>query len=484
MNFRAQSLRAIKWSVIGYYSEQVFVFGASVVLARILEPEDFGLLAMLSFFTAIVQAVGDFGLTNSLIQKKHVTEADKSTVFWVALAMGLVMAGAYFWGSSWVASFYGRTELSDIMRWGALTILLDTFAAVQRTMLKKEINFKVLSVCRLISIVGGIILAITTALLGWGVWALVAQSVGSTFLSAIIYWLVSPWRPSFIFKVQSLKSLMGVGLPVFGANMADYLVARIDGLLIGKWFTPSDVGYYSRGMSLTRMPVQYMVSGVQRTIFPLLASIQDQKEKLEKSYQKATDLTGFWIFPTSFGLAVMAYPLVLFLYGAKWLPAVPLVEVLALSGPLLTWSMMQTSVLVAMGNAKEVFWQSIWRSMFLLAGLFLGSNWGLLGMVSGRLLAEVFTGFLRCRDVEKVLGFKQGDEMRRMFKPLGSTLIMACVIWGLDKLLFWPLLLKLAVLIPVGASVYLIASWWLQREALKESWAIGLTFIRRKNESH
>lgn len=469
MVFKQKALSAIKWSFLGQYAEQLVLFLISIALARLLEPRDFGLIAMLGFFSAVIMAIGDFGIGNGLIQKKNATDTDKSTVFWVTIAMGLVMALIYWSIAGWVADFYKEPQLKLIVQVSALAMVFDSFTGVQRVLIKKEIRFKRLAIIRACATLGAGVLGVVLAWMGCGVWSLVVQGMASTLLLSLGFWVGSSWRPSFCFSMASIRSLAGFGLNLFGANFVDYVVGRFDSLLAGKLFAADLLGYYSRASSLTRLPVQYAIAGIQRTLFPLFASISDDKAQMEAAYRKATDIAGLWVFAISFGLAAVAEPLIGTVYGEKWKSAVPLLKILALSGPFLTWTMIQTSLLLALGRARQIFQQSLARSVILIGGLVVGSYWGLEGMCWGRFLTELVTVAMRCRDVEKALQLPWFSEPARMLRPLAASLVMLFAVWVCEAWIQWSDPLELLVLVPLGAAVYLAVVSVTMRGALQQS---------------
>jgi O-antigen/teichoic acid export membrane protein len=481
MAFKQTALGAIKWSFLGQYAEQLILFLISIVLARLLEPRDFGLIAMLGFFSAVISAIGDFGIGNGLIQKKNATEADKATVFWVSIAMGLVMATMYWSIAGWVADFYNEPQLKLIIQISALVMVFDSLTGVQRVLIKKEIRFKRLALIRACATLGAGMLGVGLAWMGCGVWSLVVQGMASTLLLSLGFWMGSSWRPSFCFSLASIRSLAGFSLHLFGANFVDYVVGRVDSLVAGKLFAADLLGFYNRASSLTRLPVQYAIVGLQRTLFPLFASISDDKAQVEAAYRKATEIAGFWVFAISFGLAAVAEPLIVTVYGEKWKSAAPLLKILALSGPFLTWTMIQTSFLLALGRARQIFHQSLARSVILIGGLVVGSFWGLEGMCWGRLLTELITVAMRCRDVEKALELPWFSETVRMLRPLASSVVMLIAVWACAACIPWSDPFELLFLVPLGGVVYLAMAGLTQRKALIDSFRL-LALIRPSSD--
>lgn len=330
-NIKQDSLRGVKWSAIERFSVQGIQFLLGLIMARLLSPTDYGIVGMLAIFIAVGQSFVDCGFSNALIRKKDCTEKDFSTVFFFNIAVGGVAYGAMFAIAPLVASFFQEPVLKDVLRVLAINLFLNSLAVVQRAKMTIAIDFRSQAIATFGSsfVSGGV--GIYLAYSGYGVWSLVYQSVLATLLNVLLLWLLSRWRPSLVFSRKSFNDLFSYGSKILAAGLLHTIYVNMTTFVVGKFYTPQDLGFYTRGQQIAALPSTNMTLILQRVTFPILAKIQDDDSRLIKVYRKYISMTSMGIFFLMILLASLAKPLVVILLTQKWLDSVIFLQIFCFS---------------------------------------------------------------------------------------------------------------------------------------------------------
>lgn len=330
MDERLKSLtyKGVTWSSIERFSLQIVQFFISVVMARLLAPSDYGLIGMLAVFMSLSQVFIDGGFSNALIQRKECTDEDYSTVFFINLAISLAVYGLLFVFAPSIASFYEQPLLTNITRVYSLSLIISSISAVHNTKLLIDIDFKTLSFISLTSAIISGIIGIYTAYIGLGVWALVIQALVGTSIGSILRLSYVKWTPRKRFSFDSFRSLFSFGSKLLVAQIISSIYDNIYQLFIGKRFSSTTLGYYTRGNQFSRLVSVNISDIVNRVSFPLFSKVQENDTRLLDIYIKYIQMSVFIIFPLVLGLCGVAKPLVLLLLTDKWIPCVPLLQIL------------------------------------------------------------------------------------------------------------------------------------------------------------
>lgn len=330
MDERLKSLtyKGVTWSSIERFSLQIVQFFISVVMARLLAPSDYGLIGMLAVFMSLSQVFIDGGFSNALIQRKECTDEDYSTVFFVNLAISFAVYGLLFVFAPSIASFYEQPLLTNITRVYSLSLIISSISAVHNTKLLIDIDFKTLSFISLTSAIISGIIGIYTAYIGLGVWALVIQALVGTSIGSILRLSYVKWTPRKRFSFDSFRSLFSFGSKLLVAQIISSIYDNIYQLFIGKRFSSTTLGYYTRGNQFSRLVSVNISDIVNRVSFPLFSKVQENDTRLLDIYIKYIQMSVFIIFPLVLGLCGVAKPLVLLLLTDKWIPCVPLLQIL------------------------------------------------------------------------------------------------------------------------------------------------------------
>ena len=313
-----KTLSGVKWNAIGRFSTQGISFVISVLLARILSPSDYGVVGMIGIFMAIAQTFIDSGFGSALIRKKDCTDVDFSTAFYFNIVVGVICYFILFFSAPLIADFFSTPILRDIVRVFSINLFLGSLTIVQTAKLTAAVDFKSQAQISLISTIVSGCIGLLMAYCGYGVWSLVYQSVSSSVVRTIVFWFVTKWRPQRIFSKHSFKYLFGFGSKILSASLLHTIYANLTTILIGKFYTPNDLGYYSRGESLAKFPSSNLTSILQSVTYPILSKIQDDDARLISVYRKYIRITSMVIFFGMFLLAALAEPLVITLFTDKW----------------------------------------------------------------------------------------------------------------------------------------------------------------------
>lgn len=384
-SLKTKTVSAMLWSSIGKFGTMGISFVSNMVLARLLLPEDFGLIGMLTIFIAISEVfiLGGFG--QALIQKKNPTHTDYSTVFYWNLFASFLFYGILYLSAPAISSFYGMPLLCKVLRIQSITLIINSFAVVQSNQLIKQLKFKTLSIRNVSAVIIGTTVAIIMAYKGYGVWSLVASSIVSSFVGVLLLWGQSSWRPKLEFSIDSFKELFAFGGLMALSSLVDKIYNELQGLIIGKWYSPADLGYYSQAHKLEQVPIQALSQIVSQVTFPVFSTLQDDKERLLYGVRKNLTAVTYLNFPVSILLMVVGAPLIRLAYGPNWDVAIPYFQILCFAGMMFTTNTMNNQVIKALGKSNIYFYAQLAKRtigiLLMILGAIIGI-WGLLGAVA------------------------------------------------------------------------------------------------------
>ena len=327
---KSKAVNGIVWTLVERMSIQVCQFVIGIILARLLMPEDYGIIGMLAIFMALAQSLLDSGFNRALIQKKDRNDVDYSTVFYFNIVISVLIYLVFFIASPYIAKFYNTPELNDVTKVVSIAVIINALSLVQTAKLTIELNFRLQSIASIISTVLSGLIGIVMAYAGYGVWALVAQSLSSAGIRTMVLWFTSHWKPILVFSTSSFKQLFSFGSKLLVGDVIHTIYTNMYTLVIGKAFKLADVGYYNRANGYASLPFSVVGQVVNKVMFPLLSEKQDDNEALVRAYSKMFRLSLFLYAPLMFGLCALAKPLVVVLIGEKWLGCVALLQVLSI----------------------------------------------------------------------------------------------------------------------------------------------------------
>lgn len=326
-DIKKDTLKGVKWTAFERISMQGIQFLIGVVLARLLDPSDFGIIGMMTIFITLSNTFVDGGFSNALIRKIDCDEKDYSTAFYFNIVIGIVCYVVLYLCSPIIASFFNTPILSHLLKVLALTLFINSLSVVHIAKLSREINFKVQAQATFIGVLLSGLFGITLAYMGYGVWSLVFQQLANSVIKVLVIWIKAHWRPMIFFSKESFKTLFGYGSKILISNLIGTLYNQLSTILIGKYYTTSDLGYYSRGQQFAHLPTVAITDVLGKVTFPILSRYQNDDQKLVPVYRKYISVTSLVIFFCMTLLASLAKPFVLVLLSEKWMSSVIFLQI-------------------------------------------------------------------------------------------------------------------------------------------------------------
>ncbi len=416
------------WTAIQKYSKMIIQFISGIILARLLTPHDYGCIGMLSIFMVMAETIIDGGFGSALIQRKHPTQEDYSTIFWWNLGVAAVLYVVLFFCAPAIARFYNIPLLCDVLRVQAIILFIYAFNIVQRNQLKKNLNFKMLSIITIITSLIALGVTIIMAYNNFGVWALVAQNILIAAIPSLVFWFYIKWRPKLLFSWKSFRELFGFGFFMLLTHLVNRFSQQIQGLLIGKLYTPATMGYYSKAHSTERLASNSISQVMTQVTYPLYAQVQDDLTAMQNMLKRLTMTISYLTFPLMFVLLLCAKPIFVLLYSDRWLQSVPYFQVLCIAGLAYCMQAVNLQTISAVGKSKIMFlWTLLKRTIgvgFIVGGLFL---FGMKGLLVGVVMNSWFSYFVNIGLVSKHIGYKWYQQVKDLL-PVGIASIIAAVI--------------------------------------------------------
>lgn len=400
------------WTAIQKYSTMIISFVSGIILARLLMPEDYGAIGMLLIFMSLAEVFIDAGFGSALIQKKNPTQTDYSTVFYFNIVMSVILYGVLYLSAPAIANFYRMPILCKVLRVQGLILFIYAFNVIQRNQIRKNLKFKKLSRITITSSIISLIVTVIMAYMGFGVWALVAQYFMQALIPCIFFWLTMNWRPTWEYSWKSFKELFGFGSYMFLTHMFTTFSQRITGLLVGRWFNPATMGYYTKASASSKYAT-LSISGVMiSTTYPLYATVQDDKERLINMVKRITSTLAYVTVPMLSILILIAEPLIVFLYSDRWRPCVPYFQILCFGGMAGCLQSVNQQTIAAIGKSKVFFVWTIVKESVGMASQFLGLIFGgMWGLLAGKVFSSWFSYIVNISMVSKHVGYKHYQQL-------------------------------------------------------------------------
>lgn len=451
------------WSAVERFSVQGIQFVLSIIIARLVLPSEYGLIAMLGIFLAIAQTFVDSGFSNALIQKKDRTEVDYSTVFYFNIGVAILVYVLLYLAAPFIGRFYSEPLLETVCRWVGLNVVLNSFTLVQRTRLIISSDFRTLAKASLISVIISGVVGVYFAWLGYGVWALVAQSLGNSLLNVIFLWAFVAWIPKKEFSLKSFRRLFSFGSKLLVGALLHTIYLNLYTLVIGRFFNSTQVGYFNRSQTFAVFPSSNLTEIVNRAMYPVLCERQGDDEALIQAFFKYLRATVFWIFPLMIGLAVLSEPLIEMLLTDKWLSSAPLLSILCVAYMWYPVMVFNWQLLNVKGRSDLSLRAEILKKIVAFLILFLSIAWGMEAICWGLLLYSISDMIIIFFFVRKIYRFDLRREFVALFPILVCALLMGCGVYVASSFISSSLL-KLVVGFLIGVLSYSILGFLFKLE--------------------
>lgn len=433
-------------------SSQGVTFLVGLVLARLLTPHEYGLIGYIMILVAVFNSIVDSGFSNALIRKKDAGETDYSTAFIFNLAVSLVMVAAMVLVAVPFSRFFKEPQLVPLVRVMSVIVVINALALIQRTRLVKSVDFKTQTKASLISSVSSGAVGLAMAFGGLGVWSLVGQQISRQLINTVCLWILNRWTPSWRFSWSSFRELFGFGWKLLVSGLIDTVWKEIYQLVIGKFYSTSTLGQYTRGKQFSDIFSSNMTSIVQRVSYPVLSSIQDERERMREGYRKIIRTTMLASFVLLFGLSAVAESLLTVLIGPRWLEAAHYLQIICFAASLYPLHAINLNMLQVQGRSDLFLKLEIVKKIIavgpLLLGIFIGIDW----MLWGSLATSIIAYFLNARYSGTLIGYPIRAQIKDILPSFGVAAAMAACVWPLSLLSLrpvWTLLVQLCT----GAAI-------------------------------
>lgn len=469
------------WSTLEILARYGVQFVVMVVLARLLTPGDFGLIAMLLVFTSIGMLLVDSGFGSALIQRQATTDDDETTVFIFTVIVGLVAAGILALGAPAIAAFFKEPKLVDLTRVMAVVLPLGAFAAVPDALLTMKLDFKARARAEVVASLCSGVVAVALALRGFGVWSLACQSIVSIGVRGVLLWSYSGWRPRGRYRGASFRSLFGFGGYMLLTGLLNAMAVRIQALLIGKLFDARQLGYYTLAQNTQQAPASLMAGILSRVGLPVFSTLANDRTKLLAALRTSLRMAMFLFVPCMVGIALVARPLVELLYGARWTPAAPVLSILALSAAFWPIHVLNLAAIGALGKSNLLLRVELVKQSAGIGLIVACSPWGPMAIAWAVLAGSILAVFINTHYTRKLLGYRVFAQMADQ----SSTFVLSAVAATVGfAVLHWTRYGPLAMIGAVIASavVYLALAALTRQTALTGLLSIART-LRTKPEA-
>lgn len=459
-SLKHKAVKGISWSFADNVSRLGIQFLVSIVLARILSPAEFGIIGMVVIFTSIANSIVNSGFSSALIQKKNTDHIDYCTVFYFNIVLSFFLYIALYFLAPAISHFFKEPQLVNVTRVLGLVLFINAFAIIQRTILVKKIDFKTQTIITLISSVPSGLVGIGMAFNGFGVWSLVGQQLSHQGLNTTFLWIFNRWFPSWRFSITSFKRLFSFGSKLLVAGLIDTIWQDIYYVVIGKVYSTTTLGYYTRARGYEGLFSSNLTSVIQGVSFPVLSSIQDDNVRLKEGYRRIIRITMLITFTCMLGLAAVAKPLIILMIGEKWLTSVYFLQILCFSGMLYPLHSLNLNMLNVKGRPDLFLKLEIVKKTIgvfpILLGIFFSIEWMLWGGVFTSFIAYYLNTYYSGR----LINYPILAQIKDVMPGFVIAMSMAAMVWCITllPLSFW-VMLPLQILVGI-VIIFALCEWF------------------------
>ena len=466
-SLKQKTVQGVIWSSIDRFSVQLIQLVIGIVIARILSPSDYGMVAMLIFFMAISSLLVDSGFSNALIQKKDPTEADFSTAFYCNVAIAFICYILLFALAPLIASFYKTEALSPILRVYAISLIFNSLCLVGNVKLIREFDFKKKTIINMASVMGSGCIGLGMAIGGCGVWALVVQYVAASAITWLSLLIFVRWKPLFLFSKASFNHLFKFGSKLLGGSFLNTVTGNLYTLLLGRFFPSDQVGYYTRGLQVPNVLANTLTSVTQSVSYPVFSNLQGEKEQLVAAHRRFVRFTGFFIIPSMLILMIVSGPFVRYFLTEKWEPSIVLMQWICLARIFTPFGFLNQNVLNAIGRPDLSLKIDLLKLPLSFIALIVTIPMGIKVVIVGHFVLSVISFFINAYFPGKILGYGSFKQLKDLFSIFVCSVITGIVLIVLFHFIHSDLL-KIILSILVGGGVYYLLAYLSKFEEIKE----------------
>lgn len=465
-SLKNQTAIGVVWSAVQRFGSLAISFISSIILARLLTPEDYGVIGVLSIFIALSLSFIDGGFGSALIQKKNPTQTDYSTIFYWNILLSIFLYVILYVAAPLIAVFYNMSILTRVLRVEGLILLINAFQIIPNNQLRKQLKFKPLSIIFMLSAFMSVCIGIVLAFYGFGVWSLVAQQLANGLFTTLLLWKYNKWVPILVFDKKSFTELFSFGGFLLISNLINTFCNNIQGLIIGRLFSVRDMGFYSKAHSLEEIPSKGISDVIMQVTYPVFSKIQDDKERLKNALRTIVSATAFITIPIMILLIVIAKPLIILLFSDRWIESIPYFQILCLAGIAMSIQGINYNVVAAVGHSKTIFKWVIIKRAIGLCFLGLGLIWGIKGLLWGMVAGSFTIYFINAIIASNVVNYRLLSQLKDLTSIATISLISFGSTYFIPQMLPWNIYLIGLIQMVVFVGGYLLISYLVKSSAL------------------
>lgn len=454
------------WRLAERFGAQGVALVVSIILARLLVPEVYGTIALVTVFTQILNVFVDSGFGNALIQKKDADDLDFSTVFYFNIAVCLLLYAGVFLAAPWIARFYNDLALTPVVRVLSLTLIISGVKNVQQAYVSRTMQFKRFFFATLGGTIGAAVIGIAMAYFGFGVWALVAQQIFNATVDTLILWITVKWRPKWMFSWQRLKGLFSFGWKLLASSLLDTVYSDLRQLIIGKLYTSSDLAQYNRGKQLPDLLVNNIDTSINSVLLPAMSQVQDDSARVKSMTRRAMKTSTYVIAPIMMGLAFTAEFVIRLLLTEKWMPCVPFLRIFCITYLFYPVHTANLNAIKAMGRSDLFLKLEIVKKVVGLIVLLSTMWFGVMAMAYSLLFTSITSQIINSWPNKKLLDYSYPEQIRDILPGILLAVLMGCCIYPIQWLGL-PDVVTLLIQVPLGAVIYIGVSAVLRLDSYK-----------------
>ena len=479
MSTKTKTLSNLIWRYAERCGAQGIQFIVQIVLARLLTPSDYGLVGLITVFITIAQVFAQSGLGQALVQRKNADNTDFSTVFYYSIAFSIVLYIILFFCAPFIADFYDAPQLTAVVRVLGFVVVIGAVNSVQQAYVQKTMQFKRFFLATLIGTLISAVVGIAMAYMGYGVWALVGQQLSNQIVNTIVLWFTVGWRPQRKFSFKSMKELFSYGWKLLCSSLLDTGYNNMYSLVIGKFYSSADLGYYNRGKQFPMLIIQNINTAIDSVLFPVLSEAQNEKERLKAMTRRAIMTSTFLIFPAMAGLAAVAKSLTIILLTDKWIPAVPFIQFCCFTYAFWPVHTANLQAIKAIGRSDIFLKLEILKKGIGIITLIVTLPFGLYVMMVGRCVSTILNSFINAFPNRKLIGYSYSEQIQDMLPSFLLSVVMCLIVLSVSMLNLnvW---LTMIVQIIVGAGVYIAGAKLFKFECMEYILNTVKGFVKKK----
>lgn len=449
-SLKQKAITGASWSLTGRLLQQGTQFIIGIILARLLLPEEYGLVAMALVFITVFYVFVDSGFSSAIVQRKNITNSDLSTVFYLNMGISILVFIILYFGAGLIADFYKEPQLIEIVRVLSIIIILYALTIVQNSLIKRDVNFKLKTRIELVSQISSGAIAIYLAYKGFGVWALIWKTLlNQVFINAQL-WLKNHWFPSLEFRKSSFKELFSFSSKLLISGIIDRVYNQLHRLVVGKFFPAAELGYYTRAEQFKNLPSHAISNSLMSFLLPVFSKMQDEPKRMKKAAQRVLKIVMFFNINAMILMGILAEPIIQVLLGDKWLPTVPYLQLLVLVGVFYPMHAINVQILTALGRSDLFLKIEVLKKIIGIPSVFLAIFVGIKAMIIGMIFSSILALAINTFYTKKLIKYGLFEQIRSLYKSFIISVLFIIILFPL--VYFMPESLN-QIIILTGASI-------------------------------